>query len=500
MSYLRTFFRRAAAPLSAMLAGVFLAACATEVSPVTGQRRAYGLSWNQELQIGQQHDAQLQEQLGVYEDPDLDAYVDAVGQRVLAVSDMRRESTPEQYQQAEFTFRVMNSPAINAFALPGGYIYVTRGMLAHLQNEAQLAVVLGHEIAHVAARHASQQALRGQLGQLGVIAGAILGQQVLGGSAAENIMQLGGGAFQALMLSYSREAERESDRLGVEYASLAGYSAAEGAWLFRTLQRVAERERGAAVPNWQSTHPDPGQRQLNIVEMAAKWSQVTDSTEVGQEAFYAAIDGMVLGDDPREGYVENGLFLHPELHFQFPVPQGWQVRNERALVAMLEPQGRAALVLQAVPFRTAREAAAQLANSQGVRVINSGQTRVGEFNAFRLIAQGASQQGPVGIDAVFIEDSDRVYAFIGYAPGQIFSSVQPVFSRVVSGYQRLTDPTALAAQPNRLRIVTANRAAPFRTFVPGELRYGLTAEELAIINQLELDDVVEPGQRLKLPE
>lgn len=260
-----------AAQTTVCLAAILLCStgCVREVSPVTGEKRYYAYSWQQELQLGREADQQMLQQFGEYEDRALSDYVNAVGQRVLEASDLRKPGAPEQYRTVPFQFRVIDSPVVNAFALPGGYIYVTRGLLSHLQNEAQLAVVLGHEIAHVAARHASRQALKAQAGQLGLIAGVIIGQQVLDDPQAPGqLLNLGGALFQLLLTKYSRDAERESDHLGVQYAAREGYDAAEGAEFFRSLQRISEQQ-GAILPSWQATHPDPGEREQTILRQAS---------------------------------------------------------------------------------------------------------------------------------------------------------------------------------------------------------------------------------------
>src|SRR5688572_4198753 len=187
--------RRLKAGLIATLAliTIILVACVTERSPVTGKRRAYGFSWAQELKMGQEADKQVIQEFGLYNDPELQAYVQRVGQGVLSKSDMRDADAPELYRNSPFTFRVLDSPVVNAFAIPGGYVYVTRGLLTHLDNEAQLSVVLGHEIAHVAARHSARQAFKAQLGQLGLMAGAIIGSTVLENpQIAEQLVGLSG--------------------------------------------------------------------------------------------------------------------------------------------------------------------------------------------------------------------------------------------------------------------------------------------------------------------
>ncbi|MEX1063514.1 MAG: M48 family metalloprotease, partial [Balneolaceae bacterium] len=218
---------------------VFLAGCAIQKNPVSGSTRAFGYSWEQELRMGEEADPEIVAQFGLYDDSDMADYVVEIGETVLSESHMRRSDTESKFRETEFTFRILDSPVINAFALPGGYVYFTRGMMAHLSNEAQLAVVMGHEIGHVAARHASQRALRQTVGQIASVGGAVLGQEILG-LPGQTLLNLSSTAAELLFLSYSRDNERESDRLGVEYASMAGYEAAEGSALFTSLKRISE--------------------------------------------------------------------------------------------------------------------------------------------------------------------------------------------------------------------------------------------------------------------
>ncbi len=178
---------------------------------------------------------------------------------MLRTSAYNDPDTPTEIKNTPFYFRVLDSPVVNAFALPGGYVYVTRGLLAYLENEAQLAVVLGHEIGHVLGRHSSEQAARAQLSQFGLLGAAVLGGVVGGGQVAEGILNYGGSGLQLLQLKYGRGAEREADQAGVAYAEFAGYDATQASRFFVSLQRLGERS-GQSVPNFLSTHPDPGER------------------------------------------------------------------------------------------------------------------------------------------------------------------------------------------------------------------------------------------------
>lgn len=478
-------------------------ACVTTgTNPVSGNTRAYGYSWEEEVQLGQQADQQIQAQYGVYDDEELRQYVDRIARDVLAVSHMRRSDTPAQFRNTEFEFRILDSPIINAFALPGGYVYVTRGLLAHLNNEAQLAVVLGHEIGHVAARHASQQAARQRFTQGLLVAGAVAGQAALGGQAAENILGVGGQAAQIFSLSYSRENETESDRLGVEYATMAGYEASEGAAFFESLKRI-QQQSGQTIPNWQSTHPDPGRREDKIQQLAREWQQRVpgSGTATNQDTYYRYLEGVVLGENPRQGFTENDVFYHPDLKFQFPVPGGWNVQNTPQQVAIIQSSQEAFMVFTISDKDTPSAAASAFAEQQGATVVDRGSRTVNGLSAERVLISGQASQGQeIRALGYFIAYGGNVYEFKGLTTAGKYDTYRPSFERTMSGFARLTDPAKLRVEPTRLTIRPASRRAPFRTFVDdSDLPDGVTAEDLAIINQLSLDTVVDAQRPLKLP-
>jgi len=472
----------------------FVASCTVSQSPVTGRKRAYGYTWEQEIQLGKESDPAIVAEYGEYDDQQLLAYVRSVGERVLAESHLRRADTKPEYR-IPFTFRVLDSPILNAFALPGGYVYVTRGLVAHMENEAQLAVVLGHEIGHVAARHASQQALSGQFATLGVIGGAVLGEVIAG--AGGEILQAGSAASQLLLLSYSRSHESESDRLGVEYAARAGYKAEEGAGFFVTLKRVSEKA-GQRIPSWQSTHPDPGQREVKIREMAAQWADSVSMTDVGRDRLLAQVDGMVVGANPRQGYVEEQKFLHPDLAFQFPIPNNWKLYNLTTAVVMTNQDQTAINQLRiAGDVQNASAAASKFASTQGVTVRTSGATRINGLSAQRVRATYADQQAQYEILAVFIDYNGNVYQFLGYTTPDKYRAAEPAFIQSMQGFARLTDQKALAIQPDRVEVTSASRNGTFQSFI-GTLPSQFTQDDVAILNQLQLDSNVTRGTKLKL--
>src|SRR4029078_3072599 len=270
----------------------FLYGCVTDIVPATGERRYLGYTWQQETDIGKQASKEVPSLFGVYGDANLARYVTEVGNRVLATSHLRRPVADEQVRATPVTFTVLDSPVINAMALPGGYIYVTRGMLAHLNNEDQLATVIAHEIGHVAARHAARQAWQQQIGQGLLLGGAVLSQGL--GLPAGNILNFGGMATQLFLLRYSREDELEADRLGVEYAMAAGYDSREVIGLFQTLDRTQEKE-GQSMPSFLATHPNPGDRSQRIRELTGA---ARDSRTPNPDTRYLhAVEGRVCGED-----------------------------------------------------------------------------------------------------------------------------------------------------------------------------------------------------------
>ena len=473
----------------------FLYGCVTDIVPATGERRYLGYTWQQETDIGKQASKEVTSLFGVYGDANLARYVTEVGNRVLATSHLRRPGADEQVRATPVTFTVLDSPVINAMALPGGYIYVTRGMLAHLNNEDQLATVIAHEIGHVAARHAARQAWQQQIGQGLLLGGAVLSQGL--GLPAGNILNFGGMAAQLFLLRYSREDELEADRLGVEYAMAAGYDSREVIGLFQTLDRMQEKE-GQSMPSFLATHPNPGDRIQRIRELT---SAARDSRTPNADTRYLhAVEGLVLGEDPRQGFVQDNVFYHPDLGFRFPIPRGFKAVNQPSQVVMVEGQNRAVLGFTGTAESSAEAVAAKLLSQRGLRVVERGSTHINGFPAVGVLAEAQTQNGQiVTLTTYFIEYRGKVYQFIGYAPQQLFGSFQSAFLQTIRGFAEIQDSRILARQPVRLTLLRVSRSAPFRELIPRALPAPFTAAEAAILNEVDLNQEISPGKILKIP-
>jgi predicted Zn-dependent protease len=485
-----------------LILGLLVSACSVQQSAISGERRAYGYSWDQEKQIGKDADKQIQQQYGLYDNNELQAYVDDIGQEMLAVSHMNRPDTPVEYEGTDFYFCVLDSPVVNAFALPGGYIYVTRGLLSHLDNEAQLSVVLGHEIGHVIARHASQRAFEQQMGQIALIGGAIGGELL--GLPGGDILGIGSQAAQLLFLSYSRDDERESDRLGVEYASMQQYKAAEGAQFFVSLERMS-KQSGQSIPDWQSTHPDPAERAKSIPELAEQWrakgyEQTIDNTD----QYMGKLDNMIYGENPREGFTRNGNFYHPDMKFQFPYPEDWQVVNQRSLVAVVSKDQDAVSIMTLDGKSAGAEASVnEFLNQEGITTVGKSNAENNGLSAFRAEATGQTEDGTqLKFYLYAIEYGGSIYRFLNYTTVEKYGDYASRFNEITRGFKQLTNSDILNIQPVRLQAVKVSRSGSFQSFLPRNLeRFSISVspEDLAIMNQVGLDEQINAGTWLKLP-
>lgn len=462
---------------------IILYSCA--VNPVTGRRQLALMSEQQEIAMGKEYDPQIVSMFGEYKDDQLLAFITEKGTEMGKIS---------HRPNLQYHFRILDSPVVNAFAVPGGYLYFTRGILAQFNNEAELIGVLGHEMGHVTARHTVTQQSRQQLSQLLLIGGMI---------ASETFRDFAGYAMQGmqlLFLKYSRDHERESDRLGVEYASKIGYDPQQMANFFNVLDKMNPGESGG-IPTFLSTHPDPGDRYKDVTRMANEWKEKLDKPEwqVNENSYLRMIDGIIYGEDPRQGFEESGVFYHPELRFRFAVPSGWRLLNAPTQVQMAPQDGQALVVFTLSQQNSAEAAARESLEALQLKLLESGSTSVNGMPAVATVSERgtAGTQEHIRVLSHFIEYDGRVYVFHGVAPAPAFGNQAGVFETTMKSFNRLTDASKLNRQPVRLRVrevkQSATLAEALRSLgVPqGQL------EEMALLNNLDLNDRVQSGRLLK---
>ncbi len=334
--------------LSLLLAASLLAACTSVVNPVTGREERTVMSEEAEIAEGRKAHPGVLAEYGVVQDPRLQAYVDEIGQR------LARQS---HRAQLKWTFTVLDSPEINAFALPGGYVYVTRGILAVMESEADLAGVIGHEIGHVTARHGAQRATRQQTAGLGVLAATLLGAVAGVGDLAGQLSQ---GVAAGYVASYSREQELQADRLGAEYLVRNRYdprNMVDVIGVLQTQERYAAdqaRAQGrtpAEGRDWLASHPSNEQRLRDITQIAAGYTASGSYADDGRARFLRAIDGMVFGDSRAQGVTRGRDFFHEPLGIALTAPPGWRVLNAQDAITLVNAAGDAGLVVKLLPTK-----------------------------------------------------------------------------------------------------------------------------------------------------
>jgi predicted Zn-dependent protease len=459
-----------------LLAG---SACAT--NPVTGRTQLALIGEGQEIQMGRQAAADISASIGLVPDSALQAYVQEIGARMGAASE--RPHLP-------WTFRVVDDPTPNAFALPGGFVFFTRGMLALFESEAEMATVLGHEIGHITPRHQVNMMSRAQLAQIGLGVGGVLfpGLEQFGGLAS--------GGLSLLFLRYSRDAERQADDLGFRYAMEQGYDPRTMGNVFITLQRIGERAGQSPLPSWLSTHPAPAER-IREVEARLANIELPPNPLRGRAEYLRRIDGLVYGVNPRNGFFREGLFLHPDLRFRMQFPTGWRTQNLAQSVSALSPQQDAVVVLSLAQAASAADGIQRFAMQQGVQVGRGGRDVVNGNPAAFAYFQAQTQQGALAGIVTFLEYDGRVYQILTYSPGPRFAAYENLFRQVTGSFAQLTDPQALAAQPNRLRIVTLDRPMTLTQFHQA-YPSAIPLEELSIINQItDPNRTIPAGQLVK---
>lgn len=459
----------------------FLVSCA--INPVTGQRELMLLDDQEEIELGRQANVQIVQEYGIYDDPELSTYVNDFCQRLAKISHRPNLS---------YECKVMDSPVVNAFAVPGGYIYFTRGILAYLNNEAELISVMGHELGHVTARHSAQQYSRAQLAQVGLGVGMVFMPDIAG-----EVAQLG---VQMLFLKFGRDDERQSDDLGVEYASKLGYDAKQMANFFNTLDRMRPSSDGSPLPDWFSTHPNPAERNQTVSLRAKEWQDKLNlkNPKINRDEYLRRIDGLVFGENPRQGFVENNIFYHPDLRFQFPLPQGWVLQNAPAFIRMVSPNKDALIIFTISPEGPPEQAALQFVQKNEARVIESSPTKVNGLPAHRLISEVRSSQGVLTIKSYFIEKEGKVYMFHGITSPVRFDQYSPTFGNTMEQFRELTNPKMLEVKPLRIRILSSARSGTVRGALLAQGVNENDLEKMALLNGKTLDDPIAAGTLIKI--
>ena len=464
---------------------ILLLADSCAKNPVTGKRDLMLMSESQEVAMGKQSDPDIIKFFGLYDDKNLQKFIDDKGQQMAAISHRKN---------LKYEFKIVDSPVVNAFAVPGGYVYFTRGIMAHFNNEAEFAGVLGHEIGHITARHSAKQYSNAMAAQIGLTAGVILAPEF---AQYADLAQTGVGL---LFLKFGRDAESQSDKLGVEYSTKINYDAQEMAGFFQTLDRLQGQSGGEEVPDFLSTHPNPADREEKVAKLADEWKRKVKSSslKVNRNSYLKMIDGIVYGEDPKQGFIEQNVFYHPVLKFQFDIPQQWAVQNTPEQVQMAAQDNKAMMILTLAPGGSLEAAAEGILKNYQLTLVESRKGNVNGQSIIAMVADQPSEEQSIRTLIYVIQNGKNNYAMIGVTLLPLFDNYASTFKGSMESFRTLTDQGKINKQPERIRIKTVQQDG---TLAQALKHYGTSdkrMEEVSILNGMSATDKVDKGMLIKI--
>jgi predicted Zn-dependent protease len=458
------------------------------VQPVTPQAR----------QQGQQAYSEIVPQFGgLYTQGNEAGYVTNVGRKIAVQSGLAGS-------ESAFTISLLNSPVNNAFATPGGYVYITRQLVALANDEAEMAGVLGHEVGHVAADHAGDRqkasSRAGLAGILGQVVGGLLGDSGLLGSLGGAIQNYAPAVAQLYTLSYSRGQEEQADDLGIRYLSQAGYDPTAlsdmlGSLAAQTVidQRAAGQD-ARSVPEWASTHPDPARRVVRAQQIAQTYAP---GGLRNRAQHLATIDGLLYGDDPKQGVIEGQTFLHPDLRLQFSVPQGYGMSNSATAVSIQGQNGQAQFTTAPFSGDLPNYITSALQKIAGNTQLQAGQvqrTTVNGIPAAYQVARANTQNGQVDVTVFAYQFSGtQAYHFVTITP--VGSNA---FAPMFQSMSRLSAQDAARITPRRIDIVTAQSGDTVTGLARRMAYSNLQAERFMALNGMTGNTALQAGQQYKI--
>ncbi len=464
-----------------------LQACATD--PVTG-RPSFALSESWELNAGKQYHQEILKQYSVYEDVELQNYVNDIGQRLAKKS--HRPDLP-------FTFTLLDSPEVNAFALPGGYVYITRGIMAYMGKEAHLAGVIGHEIGHVTGRHGAERAAQQQIAS-GVSLVVAVGT---GSDGLAQASQLFGGA---LMSGYGRTQELESDRLGAEYIAHNNYDPQDMIGVIGILknQELFARERAEAegveyqgYHSLFSTHPKNDTRLQGVIKAAEKFRDTTKPVP-DDGRFLRLTDGMAYGESEEQGIARGNRFYHKGLDLFIEFPEGWRVQNTPSILGAVSPEGDQAVTVRmdsvSLPVDAQGYLSSKFQNLRDVRQVNTGED-TGLSGLATISNQDSGQQSNVRVG--MITRGSQAFVLTGQGKGFV---PDDSFYSVAQSIRRLKPEEVKLAQGRKIKVVTARQGDSIRSLAQRSNLNEYADSQIRLINNLYPDGEPTPGQKIKIIE
>ncbi len=472
---------------------LFFTACATVLVPIAVQAQVRSLDQREVVEAQRQH-PELVKEYGGAETGTRAAYVEGVGRRVAAYSGV---ANPGQ----TFRFTTLNSAVENAFAVPGGYIYITRQLMTLMDDESELAFVLGHETGHIAANHAQARRSAATRNSILGVFGAIIGN-VLGSDAFGSLLSRGA---QLRTLSFSRDQEYQADTLGTRYVVAAGYDPLGGADILASLGRAdalqlrIQGKDNRSAPEWASTHPNSQNRVQRERQLAVQSGRAGKGLR-NRDAFLAQIEGLTVDDDPAQGVIEGRSFSHPDLKLQFVVPTGYLMQNSSSAVIIEGSAGKAQFsgggYSGSLENYIGRVINQLTGGRQQVAMAAPGETTINGMRAMYSIGRANTASGAVDVSVMAYRwDRDTVYHFVmltraGVGIGQ--------FSTMVESFRRLTAQEAAAIRPRVIDIVTVQRGDSLRSLAQRMAYRDFKEDRFRSLNGLAANAPLTPDQKVKV--
>jgi predicted Zn-dependent protease len=473
-----------------LLLGLLLAACAT--NPVTGGSDFVLMSEDDEIRLGQKYSSAVMKEMPAYKNPALEEMVQRIGKQL---------ATHSHRPNLDYQFTIVDSTAVNAFALPGGYIFITRGMLAYLNSEAELAAVLGHEIGHVTARHSVRQ-------QSTATVTGILGAVVAASTGIDGVDSLTNMAGTAIVRGYGREHELEADRLGAEYLAKSGYdpdAMLEVVGILKNQEafEVAIASEEGRKPNVYhglfSTHPDNDARFKEVVNAAKKFKTGT-TTRVGRDSFLLRLDGMTFGNSDREGIIRDNRFYHKDLDISLTFPKDWRIDNQAEKI-IATPKSNDGLVQMTIAAIDVQQSPQQFMKQhlQLKNMMPGEKFTTGGLSGYTAIAEGETPYGKRRIRYVVIQRGDSAYIFAGTASDR---NKATRYDAAILATAKSIHPLSAAekklATENKLDIIRATRGITYSGLASRSPINDHPEEQLRLLNDQYPIGEPQPSRLLKV--
>ena len=440
------------------------------------------ISEAQEIQMGKETHQSISQQFGIYEDPALSRYISELGQAMGPLT---------HRPHLEYHFYILDTPVVNAFAAPGGFIYVTRGALSLMKSEAELASIIGHELGHVNARHSARKLSQILLVQVGLAVGSAISETF------RDISGLASVGVQLLFLKFSRDDERQADDLGIQYSRSGGWHPGKMVDFFSALQKMGDLSGGHSLPGFLSTHPLTSER---IQYTKAMVEENDRYLLVKKDQYFNRLNNMVYGEDPRQGFIENNTFYHPGMRFSFAIPQDWKYQNQRNQVVMVSPDEKAGVVLQVeentADLRSYAQARSQ--KYQGATFISDQSLNINGLRSYQQLYSLTQQEQTLRMRTSYIRKGSFIYTFSALSDESSYASYDFQFGTVIGSFRELTDRRYLNRQPFRIKVIKADGRQTLEIYFQ---KAGINKDvwpRFAIMNGMELTDVPAKNELIKV--